>query len=54
MHDGKDVYENLMPYKVRPTKIGKVVRALAIDELLQLINVLKGHRSIIGPRPLLT
>jgi lipopolysaccharide/colanic/teichoic acid biosynthesis glycosyltransferase len=54
MHDGKDVSGNLMPDEVRLTQIGKVVRALSIDELLQLINVLKGDMSLVGPRPLLT
>jgi undecaprenyl phosphate N,N'-diacetylbacillosamine 1-phosphate transferase len=53
MHDGKDIHGNLMPDEVRLTQIGKVVRALSIDELLQLINVLKGDMSLIGPRPLL-
>ena len=53
MHDGKDVYGNLLPDEVRLTQIGKVVRALSIDELLQLINVLKGEMSLVGPRPLL-
>ena len=54
MHDGKDVNVNLLPDEVRLTQIGKVVRALSIDELLQLINVMKGDMSLVGPRPLLT
>ena len=46
--DGK-----LLPDEQRLTKVGKVVRSLSIDELPQLINILKGDMSFIGPRPLL-
>jgi lipopolysaccharide/colanic/teichoic acid biosynthesis glycosyltransferase len=54
MHDGKDINGNLLPDEIRLTRIGKIVRGLSIDELLQLINVLKGDMSLVGPRPLLT
>ena len=53
MHDGKDDHGNFLPDDVRLTKFGKVVRTLSIDELLQLVNVLKGEMSLVGPRPLL-
>ena len=54
MHDGLDAHGNLLPDDIRLTKLGKIVRSLSIDELLQLINVIKGDMSLVGPRPLLT
>jgi lipopolysaccharide/colanic/teichoic acid biosynthesis glycosyltransferase len=54
MHDGRDINGNFLPDEVRLTTVGKVVRSLSIDELLQLINVIKGDMSLVGPRPLLT
>jgi lipopolysaccharide/colanic/teichoic acid biosynthesis glycosyltransferase len=54
MRDIKDEEGRLLPDEIRLTKIGKIVRTLSIDELLQLINVLKGDMSLVGPRPLLT
>ena len=53
MTDEKDENGNLLPDEKRVTGIGKIVRSASIDELLQLINVLKGDMSLVGPRPLL-
>jgi len=53
MSDEKDVNGKLLPDSKRITNIGKFVRNTSIDELPQLINVLKGEMSLIGPRPLL-
>lgn len=53
MTDAKDAEGNLLPDSERMTKVGKFVRSTSMDELPQLINVLKGDMSLIGPRPLL-
>ena len=53
MTDERDADGNLLPDAQRLTKVGKFVRSTSIDELPQLINVLKGDMSLIGPRPLL-
>lgn len=53
MTDERDVSGNLLPDEKRLTKVGRFVRSTSIDELPQLINVLKGDMALIGPRPLL-
>ena len=53
MTDERDENGDLLPDEKRLTKIGKFIRSTSIDELPQLINVLKGDMALIGPRPLL-
>lgn len=53
MTDERDANGNLLPDAQRLTRVGKFVRSTSIDELPQLINVLKGDMALIGPRPLL-
>lgn len=53
MTDERDANGKLLPDEKRLTRVGRLVRSTSIDELPQLVNVLKGDMAIIGPRPLL-
>ena len=53
MNDRTDENGKLLPDAVRLTKVGKFVRTTSLDEIPQLVNVLKGDMALIGPRPLL-
>ncbi len=53
MTDEKDEQGNLLPDEIRLTKFGKFLRSTSLDELPELINIIKGDMAIVGPRPLL-
>lgn len=53
MSNAKDKDGNLLPDDVRLNKFGKILRSTSLDELPELINILKGDMAIVGPRPLL-
>lgn len=53
MTDERDQEGNLLPDEVRLTPFGKMLRSTSLDELPELLNILKGEMSLIGPRPLL-
>ena len=53
MTDEKDENGNLLPDNIRLTKFGRILRSTSLDELPELLNIIKGDMSIVGPRPLL-
>lgn len=53
MTDAKDRNGNLLPDEVRLTKFGKMLRSTSLDELPELLNILRGDMAVVGPRPLL-
>lgn len=53
MTDARDATGALLPDEARATRVGQIARSLSVDELPELVNVLKGEMSLVGPRPLL-